>query len=194
VICFVRFWAFLGKGSSKTTLKYFCKKSMSKTFPSPCRKLFPKKSTKISMSGFPRLFLFYRPFRRSSAAGVQNYSKKRFAKNRVERFLQKNRQKIQNRCFLDFVLSRFWVFSMRGVQKHNKKNIENNKCHPGPFLASDPPTHHGSHRFFLVAAPCLGFRLKGHLKKKRGKVGRSLSRGSAILLPILLGVVLIPGR
>jgi hypothetical protein len=27
------FWAFLGKGSSKTPYKYFCKKSMSKTFP-----------------------------------------------------------------------------------------------------------------------------------------------------------------
>jgi hypothetical protein len=26
------FWAFLGKGISKTPLKYFCKKSMSKTF------------------------------------------------------------------------------------------------------------------------------------------------------------------
>jgi hypothetical protein len=40
----VRFWAFPGKGSKKTPYKYFCKKSMSKTFP--------KKIDKNSMSVF----------------------------------------------------------------------------------------------------------------------------------------------
>jgi hypothetical protein len=35
-----RFRAFLGKGSSKTPLKYFCKKSMSKTFPKKIDKIF----------------------------------------------------------------------------------------------------------------------------------------------------------
>jgi hypothetical protein len=55
---------------------------------SPCRKLFQNKSTKISMSVFPRLFLFYRVFGCFLAMGVQKYYKKRFAKNRVEMFLQ----------------------------------------------------------------------------------------------------------
>jgi hypothetical protein len=36
----VRFWAFLGKGSSKTPQTYFCKKSMSKTFPKKIVKNF----------------------------------------------------------------------------------------------------------------------------------------------------------
>jgi hypothetical protein len=63
VFFLVCFWAFLGKGSSKTPYKYFCKKSMSKQFP--------KKSTKISMSVFPRLPLFYRVFGFFSAMGVQ---------------------------------------------------------------------------------------------------------------------------
>jgi hypothetical protein len=51
----VRFWAFLGKGSSKTPLKYFGKKSMSKTFP--------QKIEKKSMSVFSRLFFVLSRFR-----------------------------------------------------------------------------------------------------------------------------------
>jgi hypothetical protein len=38
--------------------------------------------------------------------------------NRVEKFLQKLRPKTD--VLLDFVLSRFWAFSVRGVQKHDK--------------------------------------------------------------------------
>jgi hypothetical protein len=50
--------------------------------------------------------------------GVQKHYKKRFAnKNRVEKFLQKNRQKIQNRFFLDFFFSRFWAFLGEGSSK-----------------------------------------------------------------------------
>jgi hypothetical protein len=76
----VRFWAFLGKGSSKTSLMFFAK--------SPCRKLSPNKSTKISMSVFPRLFWLYRVFRCFSAMGVQKHYKKGFAKQIVfEKFL-----------------------------------------------------------------------------------------------------------
>jgi hypothetical protein len=41
---YVRFGAFLGKGSSKTPQKHFCKKALSKTFG--------KKNDKISMSDF----------------------------------------------------------------------------------------------------------------------------------------------
>jgi hypothetical protein len=56
--------------------------------------------------------------------------------------------------YLDF-LSRFWAFlGVKGVQKQ-LKNIGKNKSDPGPFLVSDPPTHHRGHRFFFFAAPCV---------------------------------------
>jgi hypothetical protein len=48
------FGRFSARGVQKHHKNYFCKKSMSKAFP--------KISTKISMSGFPRIFLFYRVF------------------------------------------------------------------------------------------------------------------------------------
>jgi hypothetical protein len=54
----------------------FTKKSTSKTFP--------RKINKISMSGFPRLLLFYRVFGCFSATGVQKHYKKHSTKNRVE--------------------------------------------------------------------------------------------------------------
>jgi hypothetical protein len=54
--------------------------------------------------------------------GVKKYYKKRFTKKRVEKVLQKKRQKIQNRFFLNFVSHVFWRFSVRGAQKHDKKS------------------------------------------------------------------------
>jgi hypothetical protein len=50
--------------------------------------------------------------------GVQKHYKKRFAKKiGVDKFLQKIRQKIQNRLFLEFCLSRFWAFLDEGSSK-----------------------------------------------------------------------------
>jgi hypothetical protein len=92
------FSTFLGvsrQGEFKNAIKMFLQKS-------PCRKLFhlPRKSTKISVSVFPRLFVFYRVFRCFSAMGVQ--------KNRVEKFLQK----IDKKSKTDF--SSFWAFLGEG--------------------------------------------------------------------------------
>jgi hypothetical protein len=74
-------------------------------------------------------------------------------KNRVEKFLQKIRPKIQNRLFLEKIFITFLGVSIRGVQKHDKKNIEkiNPTPVPSPFSYSDPPTHHGGGgpRFFF---------------------------------------------
>jgi hypothetical protein len=56
-------------------------------------------------------------FRVFSAMKVQKHYKKRFTKNRVEKFLQKFRPKVQNRLFLDFLLSRFWAFLGEGSSK-----------------------------------------------------------------------------
>jgi hypothetical protein len=51
----------------------------------------------------------------SGQAVVQKHNKKHFTKNRP---------KVQNRFFLDFFYHVFGRFSVRGVQKHDKKNIE----------------------------------------------------------------------
>jgi hypothetical protein len=90
---------------------------MSKTFS---EKIL-RKSTKISISVFPRLFGFYRVFRCFLATGVQKHYKKRFGKKSCRKVFQKIDQKIQNRCFLDFFYHIFGRFSVRGVQKHDKK-------------------------------------------------------------------------
>jgi hypothetical protein len=75
-LVFFRFWAFLGKGSSKTPQKYVHKKSMSKTFP--------KKSTKNLLPVFPRIF--NRVFGCFSAMGVQKHYKNVLQKDCVEKF------------------------------------------------------------------------------------------------------------
>jgi hypothetical protein len=68
-------------------------------------------------------------------------------KNRVEKFLPKKTTKNPKPIFCRFsplCITFFGRFSVRGVQKqkHDKKMSKNNSD-PGPFLASDPPTHHG---------------------------------------------------
>jgi hypothetical protein len=121
---------------------------------SPCRKLFPKVSTKISMSVFPRLFLFYRVFGCFSAMGGQKHSKKRFSQKIVSKSFNNNFDQTSKTDFFSifFVCHVFGRFSVRGVQKQDKK-YPKNKSDPSPFLASDPPTHHGGPRLFLFWWP-----------------------------------------
>jgi hypothetical protein len=139
-----RFWAFLGKGSSKTRQKYFYKKSMSKTFS---EKIL-RKSTKISIS-FSSIFLFYRVFRCFLAMGVQKHYKKRSAKKSCRKVFQKYRQKNPKLTFFDFVYHVFGRFSVRGVQKHDKKISKNNLTNFGTFLASEETTNHVGVRHFF---------------------------------------------
>jgi hypothetical protein len=47
------------------------------------------------------------------------------------------------------------VFLGEGSSKTLLQKHRENKSDPGPFLASDPPAHHGDHRFFLAGAPCV---------------------------------------
>jgi hypothetical protein len=94
----VRFWAFLGKGSSKHHYK-----TMSKTFTKKIDKTFD-----VSFSSF---FFVYRVFGCFSAMRVQKHYKNVL---QFFSFLQKNRQKIQNRFFLGFVLSPFCAFLGEG--------------------------------------------------------------------------------
>jgi hypothetical protein len=83
--------------------------------------------------------------------GVQKHYKKRFAKKIVSKsFYKKFDQKSKTDFFSIFFITFLGV--SRGVQKHDKK-YRKNKSDPGPFLASDPPTHHGVPGFFFLAAP-----------------------------------------
>jgi hypothetical protein len=96
---------------------------------------------------------------------VQKHYKKRFTKKIVSKsFYKKIDQKSKTDFFLIFFNHVFGRFSMRGVQKHDKK-YQKNKSDPSPFSYSDPPTHHGGPRFFLLPAPCKHVA-KGRLKKK----------------------------
>jgi hypothetical protein len=54
-------------------------------------------------------------------------------KSRLEKFLQRNRQKNPKPVFLDWFISRFWAFPGEGCQKHHAKNITNYTSDPGPF-------------------------------------------------------------
>jgi hypothetical protein len=104
----VRFWAFLGKGSSKTPQTYLYKKSMSKTFP--------KKSTNISMSVFSRLFFI-------AFSGVsQRWEFKSTTKNVLQKkscrkVCTKIDQESKTDVFSNFILSRFWAFLGEGSSK-----------------------------------------------------------------------------
>jgi hypothetical protein len=135
---------FLGKGSSKTPQKYFCKKSMSKTFPKKIDKNFDVSFSSnfcfIAFSGVSQRW----EFKNTTKNVLQKKScRKVFTKNST-----KNPQPTFSRIVFYHVFGRF---SMRGVQKHDKKNIKkiNLTLDPSPFSYFDPPTHHGGHRFFF---------------------------------------------
>jgi hypothetical protein len=134
---------FLGKGSSKTPLKYFCKKSMSKTFPKQIDKNFD-----VSFSSIFFVLSRFR-VRVSQRWEFKNTTKNVLQKNRVEKFLQNIRPKIQNRFFSQFFLSRFWAFLGDGSSKTRLKKYRKNKSDPIPFSYSDPPTHHGGPRLLI---------------------------------------------
>jgi hypothetical protein len=82
----------------------------------------------------------------SSKALQKNVLQKILPRSFLKGFYKKSGE-IRNRFFLDFVYHAFgfWAFLGEGSPKTPD---------PGPFLASNPPTHHGAHRFVLGAAPC----------------------------------------
>jgi hypothetical protein len=84
---------------------------------SPCRKLSPKKSTKTSMSVFPRLFCFV-VFSGVSQRWEFKDTKQIVLKKTPYRkvFTKQNRPEVQNH-FVLFFLSRFWAFLGGGSSK-----------------------------------------------------------------------------
>jgi hypothetical protein len=94
----VRFWAFLGEGSSKTRLL----KKMQKVHVKNFSRENSQKIDKISMLFFLDFFCFIAFSGASLRWEFKNTTKNVLQNNRVEKFLQNNRQKIPNRFFLDF--------------------------------------------------------------------------------------------
>jgi hypothetical protein len=78
--------------------------------------------------------------------GAQKHYKKRFAKQIVSKRFYKKNDKISKTDFFSKQLSHFWAFLGEGSSK-TRETISGGKSDPGPFLASDPPTHQGGHRF-----------------------------------------------
>jgi hypothetical protein len=141
------FSSILFLGEFKNTIKKIAK--------SPCRKPFPKQSGEKSMSVFPRLFFCFIAFSGvSQRREFKNTNKKVLQKNRFEKFLQKKRRKIQNQCFLHFLLSRFLAFIGEGSSKTLLKQISRKT--PLTLVLFWSLTYrptHGRPRFFF-AGPC----------------------------------------
>jgi hypothetical protein len=116
-------------------------------------KTFSKISTKhFGVSFFSTFFVLSR-FRVFLSDGSSKTLPTKFYKKKIvsKSFSAKNPKPTFSRICFYHVFGRF---SMRGVPKHDKKNIEKNKSHPSPFSYSDPPTHHGGPRLFFLPAPC----------------------------------------
>jgi hypothetical protein len=65
-------------------------------------------------------------------------------------FTKKSTKKSQTDFFSIFFYHVFGRFSVRGVQKHDKKISGKNLTSPGTFLASEEPTNHvGARHFFF---------------------------------------------
>jgi hypothetical protein len=129
---------FLGKGSSKTPYKYFCKKSM------------PKNSTKLSMSAFPRLFCFIAVSGVSQRWELKNTTKS-FTKKIVSKgFYKKFDQESKNCFFPRYFYRLFGRFSVTGAQKHHTKNINKKNLTLVLFWPLTHPPTAGVTYFFLT--------------------------------------------
>jgi hypothetical protein len=121
--CFSTFSGVSRQGEFKNTIKkHFCKMKMQKVHVEKKSKTFAQN---FDVS-FPRFFCFieFSMFLSDGDGSSKTLQKTFYNKNRVEKLLQKNRPKVQNRLFLDFFLNHvFGRFSVRGVQKHHQKNI-----------------------------------------------------------------------
>jgi hypothetical protein len=113
----VRFWVFLlGEGSPKTPLNYFLQKVHVENFF--------QQIDKKPMSVVPQLFCFIAFSGVSQRWEFKNTTKMFYKKSCRKVFtkkLKKNHLKIPNRFFLECFYHVFGRFSMRGVQKHDKK-------------------------------------------------------------------------
>jgi hypothetical protein len=116
-----------------------------------------KKIDKNFDVSFSSTFLVLSRFRVFFSDGSSKTLQKTFYKKIVSNSFYKNFDQKSKPTFSRILFNHvFERFSMRGVKKHDKK-ISKNKSDPSPFSYSDPPTHHGGHRFFFCRP--LGGRL-----------------------------------
>jgi hypothetical protein len=98
------------QGEFKNTTKIFWQKVRVENFSQNFDKKFD-----VSFSSTSFVSSHFRVF--FSDGSPKTLQKTFYKKNRVEKFLQKIRPKLQNRLFLDFFLSRFWAFLGKGSSK-----------------------------------------------------------------------------
>jgi hypothetical protein len=149
------FSTFLGvsrQGEFKNTIKIFLQKVHVENFFQNLDKIFDV--------SFSSTFFVLSRFRVFLSDGSSKPLQKTFCKkNRVEKFLQKNRPKIQNRLFLEFFLSRFWAFLDEGSSKTRLKNIDKINLALVLFRTLTHPPTTGVTDFFLAGPlPHLGTR------------------------------------
>jgi hypothetical protein len=135
------------QGEFKNTIKIFWQKVRVENFSQNFDKNFDV--------SFSLTFLVLSHFRVFFSDGSSKTLQKTFCKkNRVEKFLQKNRPKIQNRLFLDFLFITFLGVSREGefkntIKKYRKKiNLTLVLFWP----LTHPPTT-GVTDFFLIGGP-----------------------------------------
>jgi hypothetical protein len=137
---FLRTFLGVSQESSKTRVKTKCKKSTSKFFSEKFSANRQKNRCQFFLD-FSFVFLRFQVL--LSDGSSKTLQKTFYKKNRVEKFLHNNRQTIQSRFFLDFVLSRFCAFLGDGS---SHKNLNNQK----PFwpLRNQPITPMPVNLFF----------------------------------------------
>jgi hypothetical protein len=128
---------------------------------------FPEKIDKNFDVSFPSAFLVLARFRvfLPSAMEIQNTQQKNGLQKQIVSKSFYKKTKIRSRFLSKILYHVFGRFSVRGVQSTIFLKKRKDKSDPGPFLASDPPTHHGGHRLFfggpLTATATTGlFRLR----------------------------------
>jgi hypothetical protein len=109
-----------------------------------------RQKLRCSMPVFPRFFGFiiYHVFGCFSAMAMGV-----LVANKPCRKQKKQQTADRRKSKTDFLPIFLIAFLGEGSSKTPQRNIKywNSKSHPGPFLASDPPTHHGGHRLKTCA-------------------------------------------
>jgi hypothetical protein len=136
------FWgAFLGVSRFSARGVQIVQKHHTNIFAkSPCRKLFPKKSTKILMSVVTRLFFWFIAFSGVSQRWeFKNTQKNVLQKTSCRKVFTKNSTKKSKTdyfsIFFNHVFGRFSVREFKNTIKQDRKN----ESDPIPFLYSDLP-------------------------------------------------------
>jgi hypothetical protein len=107
----------------------------------------------------------------SSKALKKTCYKKIVSKSFYQKFDQKSKPTFSRFLFITFLGVSRW-----GKFKNTIKKYRKNKSDPSPFLASNPPTHHGGHRFVFHWRP-LGIPRKAGKEMPSAPADESIGLG-----------------